>query len=152
MRPTWIDAFPAGLVEEIHLAGHSRDPLHGDALLIDSHDAPVDAAVWALYRRLVARIGPRPTLIERDGNLPGFDALLAERAQAQALLEAALTGRAGAAGGRMKQRDRALRPTALARFQDAFARALLDDGAPDARCRRSPRCAASRASRSTAIR
>lgn len=30
----------------------------------------------------------------------------------------------------MKQRDRALRPTALARFQDAFARALLDDGAP----------------------
>jgi uncharacterized protein (UPF0276 family) len=85
----WIDAFPAGLVEEIHLAGHSRDPLHGDALLIDSHDAPVDAAVWALYRRLVARIGPRPTLIERDGNLPGFEALLAERAQAQAILEAA---------------------------------------------------------------
>ena len=85
----WIDAFPAGLVEEIHLAGHSRDPLHGDALLIDSHDAPVDAAVWALYRRLVARIGPRPTLLERDGNLPGFEALLAERAQAQAILEAA---------------------------------------------------------------
>lgn len=84
----WIDAFPARLVEEIHLAGHSRDPLHGDALLIDSHDAPVDAAVWALYRRLVARIGPRPTLLERDGNLPGFEALLAERAQAQAILEA----------------------------------------------------------------
>jgi len=25
------------------------------------------------------RIGPRPTLIERDGNIPAFDALLAER-------------------------------------------------------------------------
>ena len=84
-----IDAFPAGRVEEIRLAGHSRAPLHGGAWLIDSPDAPGDAAVWALYRRLVARIGPRPTLIERDGNLPGFEALLAERAQAQAILEAA---------------------------------------------------------------
>lgn len=85
----WIDAFPGALIDEIHLAGHSRDPLHGDALLIDSHDSPVAAEVWALYRRLIARVGPRPTLIERDGNLPGFAELLAERARAQAILEAA---------------------------------------------------------------
>jgi uncharacterized protein (UPF0276 family) len=80
---------PGALVEEIHLAGHSRDPVHGAALLVDSHDAPVDEAVWALYRRLVARIGPRPTLIERDGNLPAFAELLDERARAQSILEAA---------------------------------------------------------------
>jgi uncharacterized protein (UPF0276 family) len=84
----WIDAFPGALVDEIHLAGHSRDPLHGEALLIDSHDAPVADGVWALYRRLVERIGPRPTLIERDDNLPGFAELLHERARAQAILEA----------------------------------------------------------------
>lgn len=85
----WIDAFPGALVDEIHLAGHSYDPVHGAALLIDSHDAAVDEAVWALYRRLVARIGPRPTLIERDDKLPAFDALLDERARAHAILASA---------------------------------------------------------------
>lgn len=78
----WLDAVPAAHVGEIHLAGHTRDPLLGDALLVDSHDAPVDEAVWALHARLVARIGPRPMLIERDGNLPAFDELLGERDRA----------------------------------------------------------------------
>jgi uncharacterized protein (UPF0276 family) len=86
----YVDAFPAKLVEEIHLAGHSRDPALGPALLVDSHDAPVDPAVWALYERLIARIGPRPTLVERDDNLPAFDALLAERERAQSLLRTPL--------------------------------------------------------------
>jgi uncharacterized protein (UPF0276 family) len=78
----YIDRFPAAPLAEVHLAGHSTDPALGEALLIDSHDAPVAPAVWDLYRRLVARTGPRPTLIERDGNIPPFDALLAERATA----------------------------------------------------------------------
>jgi hypothetical protein len=89
----YVDAFPAALIEEIHLAGHSADPALGAALLIDSHDAPVAPAVWALYERLVARVGPRPTLIERDDNLPEFDALLAERTRAHDTL-AALARRA----------------------------------------------------------
>ena len=76
---TYLDAFPAAAVMEIHLAGHSLDPRLGDALLVDSHDAPVAPEVWALYERLVERIGPRPTLIERDDKLPSFDELLAER-------------------------------------------------------------------------
>jgi hypothetical protein len=42
-----------------------------------------------LYQQLIARIGPRPTLIERDGNIPAFDELLAERALAQATLDLA---------------------------------------------------------------
>ena len=79
-----IDAFPGELVNEIHLAGHSVD----GALLIDSHDAPVAPEVWALYERLIARIGARPTLIERDGNLPAFSVLAAEWARAQAVLRA----------------------------------------------------------------
>jgi uncharacterized protein (UPF0276 family) len=82
----YIDAFPGHLVTEIHLAGHSADPALGDALLVDSHDAPVAAEVWALFERLVARIGPRPTLIERDANLPDFATLMAERARAGAAL------------------------------------------------------------------
>lgn len=75
----YLDRFPGDAVVEIHLAGHSTDAALGQALLIDSHDAPVASSVWALYRRLIARIGARPTLIERDGDLPSFDALLAER-------------------------------------------------------------------------
>lgn len=73
-----IDAFPAALVREVHLAGHSPDPIHGASLLIDSHDAPVSEAVLALYRRLVRRIGARPALIERDANLPPFADLMTE--------------------------------------------------------------------------
>ncbi|MEW5864245.1 MAG: DUF692 domain-containing protein [Pseudomonadota bacterium] len=82
----YVDAFPGALVAEIHLAGHSVDPCLGPRLLVDSHDAPIDPAVWALYDRLIARIGPRPTLIERDGNLPAFDALMEERARAETVL------------------------------------------------------------------
>lgn len=82
----WIDRIEAEAVMEIHLAGHHADPRWGDRLLIDSHDAPVAEPVWSLYERLVARIGPRPTLIERDANLPPFDHLLAERSRAQAVL------------------------------------------------------------------
>lgn len=86
----YIDAFPGALVAEIHLAGHTADPAVGAALLVDSHDAPVDPAVWALYERLIGRIGPRPTLIERDDNLPAFDVLMEERARAESVLRAPL--------------------------------------------------------------
>jgi len=75
----YLDRFPGDAVMEVHLAGHSSDPRLGEALLIDSHDAPVAPEVWALYRRLIGRIGVRPTLLERDGNVPSFDELLAER-------------------------------------------------------------------------
>jgi uncharacterized protein len=82
----WIDAFPTSAVMEIHLAGHSADA--HTPLLIDSHDAPIAESVWALYEYVLARNGPRPTLIERDDHIPAFGELLAERERAQALLDA----------------------------------------------------------------
>jgi len=82
----YVDSVPAELVAEVHLAGHSEDPVHGAALLIDTHDAPVAPPVWSLYERLTARIGPRPTLIERDGNLPAFDDLMREAARAHGVM------------------------------------------------------------------
>lgn len=81
----WLASVPAALVGEIHLAGHSCDA--EGSLLIDSHDSPVGEPVWALFRSLVERIGPRPTLIERDGNVPPFADLLAERARAGRILD-----------------------------------------------------------------
>ena len=86
----YIDAFPGELIREIHLAGHMLDPQFGEALLIDSHDAPVASEVWKLYKRLILRIGPRPTLIERDGNVPDFETMLSERNQADSLLRSPL--------------------------------------------------------------
>ena len=81
----WLADIPSKLVGEIHLAGHSVDAA-GD-LLIDSHDAPVSEDVWRLYEDFIAEIGPRPTLIERDGNVPLFGELLRERDRAQAVLD-----------------------------------------------------------------
>lgn len=85
----WLDRVDGSLVAEIHLAGHHADPRWGDRLLIDGHDAPVAEAVWSLYERLVARIGPRPTLIERDDAVPAFDTLRAERDRAHRVLTGA---------------------------------------------------------------
>lgn len=78
----YVDAFPADHVVEVHLAGHRPDPTCGQRLLIDSHDAAVAPEVWSLFDRFVARAGPRPTLIERDAELPAFGVLMAERDQA----------------------------------------------------------------------
>lgn len=82
----YIDAFPVDAVMEIHLAGHTPDPQQGKSLLIDSHDAPVTSDVWNLYERLIALSGPRPTLIERDDQIPAFADMLIERNRAHALL------------------------------------------------------------------
>jgi uncharacterized protein (UPF0276 family) len=87
----WLDRFPGDAVVEMHLAGHSTDPALGPALLIDSHDAPVADSVWTLFRRVVNRIGPRPTLIERDGNVPSFTELMAERHRAHRALQLPVT-------------------------------------------------------------
>ncbi|UUC53077.1 DUF692 domain-containing protein [Pseudomonas citronellolis] len=83
----YLDRFPAAAILEIHLAGHSHD--EGGELLIDSHDAAIAEPVWALYQRLIQRIGPRPTLIERDDHIPAFGELLDERDVAQAILNLA---------------------------------------------------------------
>ena len=83
----YLDALPLRAVGEIHLAGFAEDSdSHGDRLLIDDHGAPIDQAVWSLYRQALERVGPVATLIERDNQVPAFNVLLAEAQQADALL------------------------------------------------------------------
>jgi len=84
----YIDAIPPERVREIHLAGHTRKRYPEGEMLIDTHDAPVCPAVWALYAYALERLGPRPTLIEWDSNLPPFATLLKESARAHRYLEA----------------------------------------------------------------
>lgn len=86
----YLDALPLHAVGEIHLAGFAEDADSlGDRLLIDDHGAPVDQAVWSLYRQALERIGPVATLIERDNQVPAFNVLMAEAQQAEELLRCA---------------------------------------------------------------
>lgn len=85
--PAYLAALPLDQVGEVHLAGFHRDTDSvGDPLLIDSHGSAVDATVWDLYAWTLARIGPQPTLIEWDNEVPAFDRLEAEAQRAEGLL------------------------------------------------------------------
>ena len=70
----YLDGIPMSRVQQIHLAGHSRN----GELLIDTHDQPVPEPVWALYAETLRRSGPVATMIERDDNIPPLDELLDE--------------------------------------------------------------------------
>jgi hypothetical protein len=86
----YLDAIPADLIGEVHLAGFQDA---GD-VLIDTHGTPVSEPVWALYRRLINRVGPKPTLIEWDTDIPAPAVLLAEAHRANQVLGGNVTGHA----------------------------------------------------------
>lgn len=85
----FIDAMPAHRVRQIHLAGHETT----DDGLVDTHDHPVCEAVWALYRHTITRLGPVPTMIERDDDIPPLAELVAELDRARREAAAALASR-----------------------------------------------------------
>jgi uncharacterized protein (UPF0276 family) len=83
----WIDRIDSVAVGEIHLAGHdARGPL-----VIDDHGSAVDALVWRVFAHTVRRLGPRPTLVEWDQNLPPWPVLLGEAVQAQSVIDGCST-------------------------------------------------------------
>jgi uncharacterized protein (UPF0276 family) len=79
----YIDAMPANRVRQIHLAGHDDS----GELLIDTHDRPVRGEVWDLYRHTLRRLGPVPTMIERDDDIPPLAELVAELDQARRIAD-----------------------------------------------------------------
>lgn len=79
----FVDAIPAAAVGEYHLAGYSER----DGCLVDTHNNPVFAEVWELYEYVLQQIGPRPTLIEWDSDIPALDVLVGEAAKAQRRME-----------------------------------------------------------------
>ncbi|WCL53024.1 MNIO family bufferin maturase [Gimibacter soli] len=82
----YIDRVNTDRIGEIHLAGHIAREVEGVTILIDDHGSPVSEAVWALYRRLIERAGPKPTLLERDNEIPPLAELVAESEKARAIL------------------------------------------------------------------
>lgn len=84
----YLDAFPAGAVAELHLGGFTPEDdeaTPGEAVLIDTHAAPIAEAVWPLYGHAVRRFGPRPTVIEWDNDLPALHELCAQAGRADAV-------------------------------------------------------------------
>jgi uncharacterized protein (UPF0276 family) len=85
----YIERFPMAAVKEFHLAGHTKDADDcGRPLLIDTHDQPISDAVWALFKKVIASAGPRPTLIEWDADLPEWSTLHTEAGFANFLMGA----------------------------------------------------------------
>jgi uncharacterized protein (UPF0276 family) len=74
----YLRGVPPALVQELHLAGHLVRQVDGREILIDTHNARVCEAVWALYRTTLSYLGARPTLIEWDADIPLLDVLVEE--------------------------------------------------------------------------
>jgi uncharacterized protein len=83
----YLAALPIGRVQQIHLAGHTRQGTY----LIDTHDAPVIEPVWKLYHAAINRFGTVATMIERDDNIPPLDELLGELGRARTIASEAQT-------------------------------------------------------------
>lgn len=77
----FLDALPVGRVRQLHLAGHLDLGTHA----IDDHGSAVPDDVWALYREVVRRFGPVPTIVEWDENVPSLAVLAAEAERAAAI-------------------------------------------------------------------
>lgn len=82
----FIAALPAARVRALHVAGHY---VEAPDLLIDTHGADVVDPVWSLLEQAYARFGPRPTVLERDFNIPPLPQLMTEVGRVAALQAAA---------------------------------------------------------------
>jgi uncharacterized protein (UPF0276 family) len=80
----FIDALDPAIVGEVHLAGYAELP----DIVIDDHGSRVHAPVWQVYRHAVQRLGPRPTLVEWDTDVPALDVLLDEARLARGAMQA----------------------------------------------------------------
>src|SRR5258707_9706537 len=87
----FLRTMPRERVRQFHLAGHTHNGSH----IIDTHDHPIVAGVWDLYREAVRLFPGVPTMIERDDNIPPYVELLAELDRAREI--AARAGREAAA-------------------------------------------------------
>jgi uncharacterized protein len=78
----FIARLPLHRVRYIHVAGHY---VEAEDLRVDTHGSAVCDDVWSLLDYAYGRLGPVPTLLERDFNIPPLEVLLAELRQVDAL-------------------------------------------------------------------
>jgi uncharacterized protein (UPF0276 family) len=83
----FIDRIPAERVVYLHVAGHYNE---APDLIVDTHGADVVDPVWQLLEYTYGRIGVKPTLLERDFNIPPLPQLLAELGRVRAVQSSAV--------------------------------------------------------------
>ncbi|HVS27295.1 MAG TPA: DUF692 domain-containing protein [Burkholderiales bacterium] len=71
----FIQSLPAERIVYLHIAGHYNE---AEDLIVDTHGADVIDLVWALLDKTYQIFGVRPTLLERDFNIPPLSKLAAE--------------------------------------------------------------------------
>jgi len=71
----FLKQIPGERIAYIHVAGHL---VEAEDLIIDTHGAPVIDPVWRLLEQAYQWFGVKPTLLERDFNLPPLAELLNE--------------------------------------------------------------------------
>ena len=71
----FLRQLPAERVGYMHIAGHSRE---AEDLIIDTHGEAVADPVWHLLDTAYELMGIRPTLLERDFNVPPLNVLAEE--------------------------------------------------------------------------
>ena len=77
----FIDQIPGDRVAYLHVAGHYNE---APDLIVDTHGADIVDPVWDLLSYTYERIGLRPTLLERDFNIPPLPQLLEELGRVRA--------------------------------------------------------------------
>ena len=83
---SYLDAIPFHRVGEIHLAGHARNQVGDQEILIDDHGSAVCQEVWDLFEYSMARSADIPVLIEWDSAIPELEVLIAEASKAKAIM------------------------------------------------------------------
>lgn len=74
----FIRQIPADKISYLHVAGHYQEQ---PDLLIDTHGSPINDPVWQLLQFTYQQVGNKPTLLERDFNIPALPVLLDELQQ-----------------------------------------------------------------------
>lgn len=71
----FLASLPGERTAYIHIAGHYKE---AEDLRVDTHGAAVIASVWDLLDKAYELFGVKPTLLERDFNIPPLPELMAE--------------------------------------------------------------------------
>ena len=80
----FLQSLPRERITYMHIAGHYRE---AEDLRVDTHGAAVIPAVWKLLESAYEIVGVKPTLLERDFNIPPLAELLGEVNQVRTIQE-----------------------------------------------------------------
>lgn len=87
----WLEHIWLDRVTTIHLAGGFQS---SDGTFQDGHNYPVPEPVWGLLDYVLRRVTPQAIIVERTGNYPGIEAVLAEVQRAESALRFSIDTRA----------------------------------------------------------